>query len=277
MRSLWKGAISFGLVSIPIKLYAATEDHTTHFRQLHKDCNSPIKYEKVCPVCNRPVNDDEIVRGYEYEPGKFVILSDEDLERIPSETVKTIDILDFTDIKQIDPIYFDKTYYIAPEDIGTKPYVLLRDSMKKTNTVAIAKVTIRSRQNLACIRVYDDNYMVMETMYFPDEIRKTEQLPPLRQVSLHENEIKMSEQLVNALTAKFNPEKYENTYRKALFDLIESKIQGHEVEVPEKAPAPDNVLDLVAALKASIEAAKKADNPTEKQEGERKRSIVSCL
>lgn len=271
MRSLWKGAISFGLVSIPIKLYAATEDHTTHFRQLHKDCNSPIKYEKVCPICNRPVNDDEIVRGYEYEPGKFVILSDEDLERIPSETVKTIDILDFTDIKQIDPIYFDKTYYIAPEDIGTKPYILLRDSMKKTNTVAIAKAIIRARQNLACIRVYDDNYMVMETMYFPDEIRKTEQLPPLRQVSLHENEIKMSEQLINTLTAKFNPEKYENTYRKALFDLIESKIQGHEVEVPVVAPAPDNVLDLVGALKASIEAAKRTGNPTEKTKGRKKK------
>lgn len=157
MRSMWKGAISFGLVSIPIKLYTATEDHAIHFRQLHKECKSPIKYEKICPVCNRPVSDEEIVRGYEYEPGKFVIIDDEDLERIPMPTVKTIDIVDFTDIGQIDPIYYDKTYFIVPEDIGTKPYVLLRDSMKETKRVAIAKVVIRSKQNLACIRVYEEN------------------------------------------------------------------------------------------------------------------------
>lgn len=257
MRSLWKGAISFGLVSIPIKLYAATEDHTTHFRQLHKDCKSPIRYEKVCPVCNRSVSDDEIVRGYEYEPGKFVIVSDEDLERIPEESVKSIDIIDFTDIKQIDPIYYDKTYYIAPEDIGAKAYILLRDSMKKTNTVAIARVVIRSKQDLACLRVYDDNYMVMETMFFPDEIRKTSELPPIRQVSPHENEVKMSQQLIDTLTSDFKPEKYDDTYRKALLEIIESKIQGQDVIVPEKAAEPENVLDLVSALKASIEAAEK--------------------
>jgi len=256
MRSMWKGAISFGLVSIPIKLYTATEDHAIHFRQLHKECKSPIKYEKICPVCNRPVSDEEIVRGYEYEPGKFVIIDDEDLERIPMPTVKTIDIVDFTDIGQIDPIYYDKTYFIVPEDIGTKPYVLLRDSMKETKRVAIAKVVIRSKQNLACIRVYDEKYMVMETMHFPDEIKNTNQLPPLREVSLQENEIKMAKQLIDTLTSDFKPEKYDDSYRKTLIEMIESKIQDKDIEIPQKALEADNVLDLVSALKASIESVK---------------------
>ncbi|GAB6118391.1 MAG: Ku protein, prokaryotic [Caldanaerobacter subterraneus] len=256
MRSMWKGAISFGLVSIPIKLYTATEDHAIHFRQLHKECKSPIKYEKICPVCNRPVSDEEIVRGYEYEPGKFVIIDDEDLERIPMPTVKTIDIVDFTDIGQIDPIYYDKTYFIVPEDIGTKPYVLLRDSMKETKRVAIAKVVIRSKQNLACIRVYEEKYMVMETMHFPDEIKNTNQLPPLREVSLQENEIKMAKQLIDTLTSDFKPEKYDDSYRKTLIEMIESKIQDKDIEIPQKALEADNVLDLVSALKASIESVK---------------------
>ena len=253
---MWKGAISFGLVSIPIKLYTATEDHAIHFRQLHKECKSPIKYEKICPVCNRPVSDEEIVRGYEYEPGKFVIIDDEDLERIPMPTVKTIDIVDFTDIGQIDPIYYDKTYFIVPEDIGTKPYVLLRDSMKETKRVAIAKVVIRSKQNLACIRVYDEKYMVMETMHFPDEIKNANQLPPLREVSLQENEIKMAKQLIDTLTSDFKPEKYDDSYRKTLIEMIESKIQDKDIEIPQKALEADNVLDLVSALKASIESVK---------------------
>ncbi len=257
MRSLWKGAISFGLVSIPVKLFAATEDHTTHFRQLHKECKTPIKYEKVCPVCNRTVSDDEIVRGYEYQPGKFVIVSDEDLERIPVDSVRSIDILDFTDISRIDPIYYDKTYYIAPEDIGAKAYVLLRDSMKKTNTVAIAKVVIRSKQDLACLRVFDGDYMAMETMFFPDEIRKTDELSPIRQVEPRGSEVEMSEQLIKTMKSDFAPEKYDDTYRKALLEIIEAKVQGQEVVVPQKAEQPDSTLDLVAALKASIEAAEK--------------------
>lgn len=256
MRSMWKGAISFGLVSIPIKLYTATEDHTIHFKQLHKECKSPIKYEKICPVCNKQISDEEIVRGYEYEPGKYVIIDDEDLERIPMSTVKSIDILDFTDIDKIDPIYYDKTYYIAPEDIGAKPYVLLRDSMKETNRVAIARVVIRAKQDLACIRVYNDKYMVLETMHFPDEIRNTEQLPPIRDVNLHENEIKMAKQLIDALTADFDPIKYDDNYRKAIIEVIESRIQDKKIEIPEKAPAVENVLDLVSALKASIDSVK---------------------
>lgn len=255
MRSMWKGAISFGLVSIPIKLYAATEDNSIHFRQLHKDCKSPIKYEKICPVCNKEVPDEEIVRGYEYEPGKFVIIDEEDLERIPKSTVKTIDIIDFTDLSQIDPIYFDKTYYITPDEIGAKPYVLLRDSMKKLNRVAVARVVIRSKQDLACIRVYNDNYMVLETMHFPDEIRSTNELPPIRNVDLHENEVKMAIKLVDTLTSDFSPEKYDDNYRKALIEIIESKIQDRKIEIPE-SPKEENVLDLVSALKASIESVK---------------------
>lgn len=252
MRSMWKGAISFGLVSIPIKLYAATEDHTIHFKQLHKECKSPIKYDKICPVCKKHVDDDDIVNGYEYEPGKFVIIDDEDLERIPMSTVKTIDILDFTNIKQIDPIYYDKTYFLSPDDIGVKPYVLLRDSMKNMHCVAIAKVVIRSKQDLACIRVYDDNYMILETMHFPDEIRSTVELPPIRETKLHENEIKMAQELINSLTSDFEPNKYDDNYRKALIEIIESKVNDKKIEIPSK-DKEENILDLVSALKASIE------------------------
>ncbi|SNX52732.1 Ku protein [Thermoanaerobacterium sp. RBIITD] len=170
MRSMWKGAINFGLVSNPIKLYTTTEDHTIHFRQLHRDCKSPIKYEKYV----------------------------------------------------LDPIYYDKTYFIAPEDIGTKPCILLRDSMKTKNRVAIAKVAIRSKQYLACIRVYNEKYIVMETMHFPDEIKSKKQFPPLREVNIYENKIKMSKQLIDTLTSEFKPEKYDDNYRKSLIKIIKS-------------------------------------------------------
>jgi len=267
MRSLWKGAISFGLVSIPIKLYPATEDHSPKFRQLHAECKSPIKYQKICPVCNRALSDDEIVRGYEYEPGKFVIIEDEDLENIPAKEAKTIDILDFIDIKEIDPIYYNKPYFLAPEEIGMKAYVLLRNSMKNTNKAAIAKTKIRDKESLVCIRVYDE-YLALETMHYPDEIRKTEYLPPVKEIKLTESEMNMSEQLINVLSSKFDPQKYTDEYRRKLLEIIQSKIQNLEIEQPIKPP--DNVLNLVEVLKASIEAVKK-ETPNETKKAPRKK------
>lgn len=257
MRTMWKGAISFGLVNVPVKLYTATESKSIKFRQLHKECMNPIKYEKVCPVCNKELEDNEIVRGYEFEKGRFVVVDDKDLERIPEETAKTIDILDFVNLEEIDPIFFDRSYYLSPDETGSKAYALLRRAMEETGKIAIARVIIRSKQNLACIRVYDKNYLVMETMFYPDEVRSTAGLPSLPDPKLHENEIKMAVQLIGSLSEKFDPGKYTDEYREALLELIHGKIRGEEVKVPGYT-GEGKVVNLMEALKASLEAANKS-------------------
>lgn len=255
MRAMWKGSISFGLVNIPVKLYSATDSKSVKFRQLHKKCKNPIKYEKVCPVCKEEVDQDEIVRGYEYEKGKFVVIDEKDLEKIPDETTKTIDILDFVNIEEIDPIFYDRSYFLAPEATGNKAYVLLREAMEESGKIAIARVVIRSKQNLACIRVYKKGYLVMETMFYPDEIRNVENIPPIQEPKLHKNEIKMANQLINSLTDKFNPGKYTDEYRETLLKIIHAKIEDEKIEIPKAKD--EKVVDLMEALKASIKAAKK--------------------
>ncbi len=255
MRNLWKGAISFGLVHVPVKLYAATEKKDIKFNYLHEKCKTPIRYERVCPTCETEVPLEEIVRGYEYEKGKYVILRDEDFENIPLETTKTVEIMNFVNLAEIDPIYFDKSYYLAPGDGGQKAYELLKQAMQSSKKVAVAKVVIRSKESLAVLRVYQDA-ILMETMFYPDEIRATRLMPELDyQVQIHENEVKMATNLVESLTEPFAPEQYQNRYRQALTDLIQSKITGEEVEVAPKAE-PGKVVDLMEALKASIQLAK---------------------
>lgn len=270
MRNLWKGAISFGLVHVPVKLYSATERKDIKFNYLHEECKTPVKYERMCPTCEREVAMEEIVKGYEYEKGKYVILKDEDFENIPLETTKTVEILNFVDLKEIDPVYFDKSYYLAPGDGGQKAYELLKESMHTTNKVAVAKVVIRSKESLAALRVYQ-NVIVMETMFYPDEIRGTQLMPELNyKVQIHDNEIKMARNLIESLSEPFNPEQYENEYRKALNDLIQSKITGEEVEVAPRVE-PGKVVDLMEALKASIDLAKKEkDRAKEPEKGKKK-------
>lgn len=256
MRNIWKGVISFGLVSIPIKLYAATEAKDIKFNFLHKECKSPIKYEKVCPVCQKELHPEDLVRGYEYEKGRYIIIQEEDLEKIPLSTLKSIEILDFVRLEEIDPIYFVKSYYLAPGELGTKPYHLLWEAMRKTGRIAIAKIVLRQKESLAVLRVYQ-NCLVLETIFYPDEIRSTEYIPELNyEVQIHENELKMAVSLIDNLTADFAPEKYHNQYREALMELIHAKISGEEVTVaPEAEPA--RVIDLMEALQASIAAAQK--------------------
>lgn len=254
MRTIWKGAISFGLVHVPVKLYPATERKDIKFNYLHEKCKTPVKYERHCPTCDTDVPNEEIVKGYEYEKGKYVIIRDEDLERIPIETARTISILDFVDLAEVDPVYFDKSYYLAPNEGGQKAFELLRQAMEKTGKVAIAKVVIRSKEALAAIRVYK-NTIAMETMFYPDEIRSAGALSELNyQVTIHENELKMAESLISSLSESFAPEKYNNEYRQALMDLIQSKITGEEIEVAPR-PAEGKVVDLMEALKASIQMA----------------------
>lgn len=263
MRTIWKGAISFGLVSIPVKLFPATEQKDVKFRYLHQPCQAPLKYQRVCTVCGKEVEQEEIVRGYEYETGRYVIINEEDLESIPDERTRTVDIVDFVDLKEIDPVYFDKTYYLAPGEAGEKAYALLRRAMEETGKIAVAKVVIRNKESLAVIRGYK-NLLVMETIFYPDEIRNPQQLPGFdREVKLHDNEMKMARELIENLATVFEPQKYEDEYRKKLLEMIHAKIEGQQIAIPE-APQRGKVVDLMEALKASVEMAKKTSGEEEK-------------
>lgn len=255
MRTLWKGAVSFGLVNIPIKMYVATEHKDIKFNFLHKECMNPIQYRKFCPHCDREIASEEIVRGYEYQKGSYVVINEEDLERIPLENTKTIDILDFVDLTQVDPIYFDKTYYLEPSQGGEKAYGLLVEAMSQTGKVAIAKVIIRSKQSLAALRI-KDQVLIMETIFWPDEIRSPSALNlGVDRSKLHDNEIKMAVSLIENLSTSFEPAKYQNEYRQTLWELIESKIVGKEVVAAAPVADRDNVVDLMEALKASVKLA----------------------
>lgn len=265
MRTLWKGAISFGLVNVPIKLFTATERKTLKFHFLHQECLTPIEYQRHCPRCGREVENSEIVRGYEYEKGKYVVMKEEDFEQIPADNTRTIDIVDFVDLKDIDPIYFDKSYYLAPEETGRKAYTLLIKSMEETGKIAIAKIVIRSKESLAALRVRD-GVMVLETMFYPDEIRSAEGLLDMdKEIKIHDNEKKMAVSLINNLAAPFQPEKYTDEYRRALLEIIRAKVEGQEITIPEK-PAAGKVVNLMEALKASIELAQKEREKVEKVE-----------
>lgn len=257
MHTVWKGSISFGLVNIPIRMFTATEERDIRFRQLHKECHTPIKYAKMCPHCEREVDTSEIIRGFEYEKGNFVIIQDEDLEKITPETRRAIEILDFVDLSEIDPIYFDKSYYLAPQETGEKAYALLRSAMEKTGKIAIAQITIRNRQSLAAIRIHD-NCIVMETIYYPDEVRPISQVPalPSAEINLSENERRMAEELITNMSAPFDPAKYTDEYRSQLQELIQKKLEGKEVTVAPAAPKA-NVIDLMQALKESLAATSK--------------------
>jgi DNA end-binding protein Ku len=256
MRTLWKGAISFGLVNVPIKLYTATEKKEIKFNYLHEKCKTPIRYERHCPTCNVEVSSEEIVWGYEYQKGQYVVLKEEDFERIPDEKTKTVDILDFVDLTEIDPVYFEKSYFLEPSQGGEKAYALLRKAMLDTGKIAIAKVTIRTKETLAVLRVYQ-NALMMETIFYPDEIRTTAGLTGIQtEPTLHENEITMATNLISNLSSHFEPAKYKNNYRENLMALIQSKIAGGEIT--ETAPRESGkVIDLMEALRASIAATEK--------------------
>ncbi|MFZ5634792.1 MAG: Ku protein [Bacillota bacterium] len=279
MRPLWKGAVSFGLIFVPVKMYAATEKKDVKFNYLHEKCRTPIQYRKYCPYCETEVPAEEVVRGYEYEKGKFVVMKEEDFERLPGEKTRSVEILDFVDLVEIDPIYYDKAYYLSPGEGGQKVYELLKRAMDQSNKVAVGRVVIRSKEALAVIRVTGDA-LVMNTMFYPDEVRNPKAIEELGyRVDLHDNEVKMAVRLVENLSSRFVPEKYTNRYREALMEAIQNKIAGQEVEIPV-APETAKVVDLMSALKASIDLAQKtrdagpeAQNPNlKKPAGTRKRS-----
>jgi DNA end-binding protein Ku len=253
MRSMWKGSISFGLVNIPVSLYKATEDHTTSFRSLHEECRSPIQYKKWCPVCDREIAHSEIIRGYEYAPGNYVVLTDDDLEKLPLPTLRTIEILHFTNKDDIDPIYFEKAYYIGPGEFGAKPYKLLHDAMEATGKVAVAKVAFRTSEHLAVVRLHDRG-LVLNMIHYPDEVRKVERVPGITEIdniAVNDDELEMAKTLIEQISGTFRND-YKSNYQEALKELINAKIQNIEIEEPV-APRANNVVDLMESLKMSIE------------------------
>lgn len=256
MRSLWNGSISFGLVNVPVRMFAATEEKDIRFRTLHKKCNTPIKYQKVCPTCEEEVGPEDTVKAFEYEKGRYVVINEDELGALAVAQTRAIDIVDFVNMKDIDPIYWYKTYYLAPGETGHKAYSLLRMAMEQTSKVAIAKIVLRDKQHLAVVRVLPD-CLALAMMFYPDEIRATNALPGIPKVEVHENEIRMATQLVESLTTDFDAAKYTDDYRESLLSLIEAKINGDAVAIP--APErPSKVVDLMDALRASLDMVEKS-------------------
>ncbi|HEY8393270.1 MAG TPA: Ku protein [Thermaerobacter sp.] len=334
MRSIWKGVISFGLVNIPVRLYRAVEERSVHFRQLHAACGTPIRYRRWCPRCEVEAGPEDLARGYEYAPDRFVLIEDEDLERLPLPTARAVEILDFVRLHEIDPIYFERTYYLEPVEGGEKAYALLRRAMDVRRCVAVAKVALRHKESLCCLRTYEGRVLALATMAYPDEIRPVEALPGLARLPRDDaataragqpagdrnglpagangaaspagpggagvpgtaavaggggippgaslpggavaagsagtgaaggetgaagagmdRELELALHLIDRLTTTFDPRRYRDRYREALMELVERKLAGQDGAVVRPEPAP--VIDLMEALRASLEQAER--------------------
>lgn len=256
MRAIWKGSISFGLVNIPIALYPATRKEELKFRLLRKKDLSPVNYKRVAAKDGREVPWDEIVKGYEYEKGKFVVLSDKDFQRVDLEATQTVDIQDFVDLDEIDPMYFYKPYYLEPQKGGDKAYTLLREALSDGKKVGIAKVVIKTRQYLAGVKALKDA-LVLELMHFAEELADAGKLNVPKKTTVGKREKDMAEALVESMSSKWDPEKYKDDYREALMEVIEEKVEsgGEEIEEkPKEKKTPTKVIDLVAVLQESLKA-----------------------
>jgi DNA end-binding protein Ku len=251
-RAIWSGSISFGLVNVPVRMYSAIAEHKLHFHFVHEPDESPIGYQKICKLEDKPVPDEEIVKAFEFEPGEYVFLDDEDFEAARTEGYKTIEITDFVPNEQVDPIYFARTYYLGPEEGGEKVYVLLLRALEDSGLTGISKFVMRDRQYLGALRPRD-GLITLEQMYFDDEVRNADDVKPGK-ASISKEELAMAEQLIDNFAGEFDPGKYKDTYRDKLCEIIRAKRAGKEVhhapEAEEEAPP-----DLLEALRASIEAA----------------------
>ena len=255
MRSIWKGAISFGLVNIPVKLYSATESEKLSFQMLYRKDLSRIRFKRVAESTDEEVPADQIVKGYELEDGKIVTLTDEELKEASPEKSTGIDIQAFVSEKEIDSLYFDKPYYLEPQKGGDKAYALLRDALKDSKKVGVAKVVIKTREYLAGVKP-EDGALVLELMHFAGELADTSKLNIPKKVEVGKREMTMAKSLIDSMSSKWNPEKYKDDYREALMEVIEEKVEagGKEIEEkPRKAPKPTKVIDLVSVLQKSLE------------------------
>jgi DNA end-binding protein Ku len=259
MRSIWRGAINFGMVTIPVKLYSATQQKDVRFHLVHKKDGARIVEKRFCSEEDKEVSWDEIGKGYEVSKGEYVVVDREEVEEAgakATDEAHTIDIGDFVEIEEIDPIFFEKSYYLEPVDVGAKPFNLLRRALGETGRVAVAKVAIRSKERLATLRTYEET-LVLETMYWPDEIRSTDQLdlPSGKSAAPGSREIDMARTLIESLASHFDPDQYKDEFRGALLELIERKMKGERRSAKRRKPEP-KVVDLMEALQASLATAK---------------------
>ena len=285
-RAIWKGSISFGLVSIPVGLFSAETRDEISFRQLDKRNLAPVGYKKYNKQTGKEVELDDIVKGYEYEDDRYVLISDEDLKRANPEKTQTVDITDFVNLEDIDPEYFDKPYYLAPLKKNAKAYALLREALKRSGKVGIAKVVIRSREYLGAVIPHNE-VLVLEILRYPHEIRGVDDLElpgdELEKMGVTDREVKMAEMLIDGMTAEWDPSKYHDTYRDDLMALIHQKIESGQTEVLDESPAPEvdaepkGVIDIMSLLKKSVEATSKhrAGDADEDEEDEEERPAAS--
>ncbi len=256
MRSIWRGAVSFGLVSIGVKLYSATEDKDIRFHQVHATDGGRVKYKRVCSIDGEEVEYSDIAKGYELPSGEVVILTDEDFDELPLSTRREIEVLQFVSQDEIDPIQFEKTYYLEPDGPAVRPYVLLREALENAGQVAITKIAIRQRESLAAMRVRD-GVLVMHTMRWPDEIRRPDFAFLDEDISVRPQELKMAEALIASMTGEFDPSEFTDDYREAMTALLEAKQSGGEVQaIPEAPDTGAAVVDLMSALRRSVERAR---------------------
>jgi DNA end-binding protein Ku len=263
-RSIWTGAISFGLVTVPVKLYSAVSRKTVRFHQLNKETGVRIQQKRVDPTTGDEVPYEDIVKGYELTPDQYVVIEPGELEALDPKKTKSIEIEDFVALDEIDPIYYDHPYYLAPGTGGSKPYRLLLEAMRETGRVAIANVVIRSKQQLVAVRPMGENVLTMSTMVFPDEIiepASIDELAAVEEVEINPRELEIAQQLVDSLSGAFDPDKYQDTYREDVLALVERKAEGKEIAVQPSADEEEaEVPDLMSALKASLDAVKARDD-----------------
>lgn len=270
-RALWRGTISFGMVTIPIKLFTATESQDVSFRQLHAADNSPIKLVRRCSSDGKDLDADEIVKGYEYAKDHYILVDESDLEKLPVPSKHTIELSSFVEAEEIDPVYYEKSYHIEPEELGRKPFALLVKALEEKKLNAVGKIAIRTKERLCSLRPRNGSLM-LETLFYPDEVKPPEFEAPEMKIS--EAEMKVAYALIDLLHEPFDPEKYKDEYREGLMEIIEAKLEGHEYVAPAEPAAAAPAVDLMAALRASVEAAKKrksgaeADAPAASKEDE---------
>jgi DNA end-binding protein Ku len=263
-RAIWTGAISFGLVNVPVKLYSAVSSKTVRFHQLDSESGARVRQKRVSAATGDEVPYERIVKGYELAPDKYVVLEPDELEALDPEASRTIDIEDFVDLEDIDPLYFDHPYYLAPNTGAAKSYRLLLEAMRDTGKVGIARVVLRSKQTLCALRAADNGVMVMSTMNYADEVvppESLDELDAIADVEVNDRELKMAEQLIESLGGDWDPGKYRDTYRERVLDLIERKAAGEEIAVQPEAEEREEVPDLMAALEASLAAVRSGGDP----------------
>ena len=257
MRAIWKGALAFGMVSIPVRLYSATEDRDVSFHQVHDEDAGRVRYQRMCTVCDKEVAYADLAKGFELPSGETVLLTDEDFANLPLPTTKVVELVAFVPADQVDPLALARGYYLEPDPAGRKPYELLRAALERTRRVGLAKIAVRSKESLAVLRPRGD-VLALQTMVWPDEVRKAQFDVLDREVAVSEAELKMADTLIEAMSSDFTPEAYQDGYREALLSVIEAKTAGKEFVAPPTSAQPAPAVDLITALQASVEAAKAA-------------------